>query len=80
MRLAGDALEYLVPEPDPRLQLCPACGASVVWMVTPMGVRLPLSVASIRVGTDGRRWAVSHVADCPQAGTWRTQRKRRGER
>lgn len=52
---------------------CRSCGADIVWISTPAGGRMPLSVATIRKETDGTRTALSHFVDCKQAKAWSKQ-------
>ena len=48
-----------LPE-DPRPSKCRSCGATIFWVETKNGKKMPINA-------DG----VSHFATCPQAETWR---------
>lgn len=61
--------EYEVPD-NAQLQTCRSCGADMLWAQTPNGNSVPLSVASIET-RDGKRYALSHFVDCPNAKEWR---------
>lgn len=50
---------------------CTSCRAPIVWIETPLGKRMPLSMRTVRTAEDGTRWAESHFADCPNAGKHR---------
>jgi len=60
--------EYAVPD-DATPVACRSCGAAMVWVKTPAGKPLPLSVATIEA-RDGVRYALPHFADCPEAKDW----------
>lgn len=62
--------EYLI-EGRADAGRCTSCGAAVLWIRTPKGARMPLSVATIRTDESGRRWALTHFADCPNAAKHR---------
>jgi hypothetical protein len=63
--------EYLIP-PKARPVLCKSCQHEIVWILTSSGANMPLSLATVRQDTQGRRWALTHFADCPQAAQHRT--------
>jgi hypothetical protein len=48
---------------------CASCGASIVWTRTHQGKAVPLSLATGRE-VRGRRVALSHFQDCPDAQDW----------
>jgi hypothetical protein len=58
--------EYLIPL-DARPTQCKSCQAAIVFTQTATGARIPLSLATIRLGADGKRYALSHFSDCPHA-------------
>lgn len=62
--------EYLVPD-APEYGRCRSCGAEIIWIETVSGAKCPLSVASIEQDGDGRRYALTHFADCPNAARHR---------
>ena len=64
--------EYLVPG-NARVTRC-ACGAQIAWGKTHTGADIPLSLATVRLGADGQRYALNHFADCSQAARYRKPR------
>jgi hypothetical protein len=58
--------EYSIPG-DAQVTRCKSCGSQIVWAKTGTGANLPLSLATIRVGADGNRYALIHFSDCSQA-------------
>ena len=62
--------EYLVPR-NARVVNCTSCGTQICFTETGTGARMPLSLSTIRVDADGRRWALNHWADCPGASKHR---------
>jgi hypothetical protein len=60
--------EYAIPE-GAAPTTCRSCGAGMVFVKTPAGKALPLSVATIQT-RDGVRWAIPHFADCKDAKKW----------
>ncbi len=64
--------EFPVPS-DANVRGCRSCGARIIWTTTANKRPIPLSVATIRVDLEGKRFALSHFADCASAlGTTRT--------
>jgi len=63
--------EYEVPQG--KVEHCRSCGASIVWANTPKGRAVPLSLATVQEH-DGKRYALSHFTDCPQAKEWSKKR------
>jgi len=61
--------EYQVPA-DATIDYCHSCDAEIVWIKTPKGKAMPLSVKTIE-RRDGERWAICHWADCPEAKEWK---------
>ena len=61
--------EFPIPEGEAP-GACRSCGASIVWMVTEAGKRMPLSLATARRAGE-RRVALSHFADCPHGREWK---------
>ena len=62
--------EYLIPD-QARVMQCSSCHAAIIWIKTNTGANMPLSLATIRVDDQGRRWALTHFADCPSASRHR---------
>lgn len=60
--------EYAIPADATPLQ-CRSCGAGMVFIQTPAGKALPLSVATIQE-RDGVRYALPHFADCKDSKLW----------
>jgi len=60
--------EYEIP-PGATPTRCHTCDAGMIWVSTPKGRAMPLSVATIEE-RDGSRFALSHFADCPEAKEW----------
>jgi hypothetical protein len=60
--------EYAVPANATPIQ-CRSCGAGMVFIRTPAGKALPLSVATIQE-RDGVRYALPHFADCKDSKLW----------
>lgn len=60
--------EYIVPA-DATPILCRSCGAGMVFIKTPSGKAMPLSVATIET-RDGVRYALPHFADCKDSKLW----------
>ena len=60
--------EYEMPA-DAIPTKCASCGMGMVWIKTPAGKAVPLSVATIEV-RDGVRYALPHFADCKDAKEW----------
>jgi hypothetical protein len=60
--------EYVIPA-DATPTTCRSCGAGMVFIRTPAGKALPLSVATIQE-RDGVRYALPHFADCPNSKEW----------
>ena len=50
---------------------CYSCGAPILWHHTKTGRAIPLSVRTIEQDAGGRRFALSHFADCPNANQHR---------
>lgn len=50
-----------------------SCKMNVIWIVTKAGKRMPLSASTCR-DVDGTTVAISHFADCPDAGRFRRRR------
>ena len=48
---------------------CASCGMGMVWIKTPAGKAMPLSVATIEE-RGGVKFALSHFSDCPEAKEW----------
>ncbi len=64
--------EYPVPG-DARVTHC-ACGAQIVWAKTRAQANIPLSMATVRLGADGRQYALNHFSDCPKSAQYRKPR------
>lgn len=60
--------EYEIPA-DARPGACRSCDAAVAWITTPAGKAMPLSLKTART-IDGKRYALSHFADCVDAKKW----------
>lgn len=60
--------EYPLP-PGARVESCRSCGARIVWLHTPAGRSLPLSLATVQT-RGGVTYALAHFADCPDAKDW----------
>jgi hypothetical protein len=60
--------EYQIPSSADPGQ-CKSCGAPILWIRTPDGRPIPLSVATIQHRA-GQRWALSHFSDCPEGKEW----------
>lgn len=51
---------------------CKTCGFSVVWIETPAGKRMPLSLKTARHDAETNTWrAESHFSDCAHADAHR---------
>lgn len=48
---------------------CRSCGAAILWKRLETGRAIPLSVATIQPHS-GKKWALSHFSDCPDAKDW----------
>lgn len=48
---------------------CRSCGAAIAWYRREDGRAIPLSLATVQ-SHDGKRWALSHFSDCPDAKEW----------
>lgn len=46
---------------------CKSCGAAILWHKFEHGPYLPLSIRTIEQDAGGRRFALSHFTDCPNA-------------
>lgn len=66
--------EYPVPKGGAIVH-CHSCDAEIVWTTSPMGARIPLSIATVQT-RDGVMYALSHFTDCPQASAWGKGKKR----
>jgi hypothetical protein len=64
--------EYELPQ-DARVDRCKSCGAQIVWTHRPHGRAMPLSLATIQT-RGGKKWALSHFVDCPDAKDWSKSR------
>ena len=65
--------EYRVPDRAHPTE-CSTCHAPILWTRTSKNGRpIPLSAATIRTDECGRRWALNHFADCPNAAQHRRQ-------
>ena len=60
--------EYELPD-DATPTTCRSCGTAMVWVKTTNSRALPLSLATVEE-RDGRKYALSHFADCPDAKEW----------
>lgn len=60
--------EYEIPD-GARPVACRSCGAAMVFIKTAAGKALPLSLSTVEE-RDGKRYALAHFADCPQASEW----------
>jgi hypothetical protein len=56
---------------DAKADRCKACGATIVWVETASGKRMPLSTATAAPDPSGQLRAISHFADCPNAAEFR---------
>jgi hypothetical protein len=56
-------ITFAIP-PGAPVKACRTCKASIVWVVTPRGVRMPVEASGIKRGE-------SHFAHCAQADMWR---------
>jgi hypothetical protein len=61
--------EYIIPDGS-EPTVCRSCGAPIVWITTPTGRAMPLSLRTVR-SIDGVRYATTHFADCPHGRAWR---------
>jgi hypothetical protein len=66
--------EYIIPD-NAHVTHCKSCNAAVIWTTTATGAAIPLSVTTIRLDADGRRRALSHFSDCPNAKQHRKQER-----
>ena len=62
--------EYIVPA-GATVSHCRSCQTEIVWVKTGTGANMPLSLATVRVDYYGRRWALNHFSDCPNAAQHR---------
>lgn len=53
--------------------VCKSCGAAILWHKFAAGHFIPLSIVTIEQDVSGRRFALSHFADCPNANQHRKQ-------
>lgn len=67
--------EYELPE-HATPTTCRSCGASMVFVRTAQGKALPLSLATVEE-REGKRWALAHFSDCPNAKEWSGKHKQR---
>lgn len=65
---AGRAHEYEIP-PTGQIEHCRSCNAQIIWARTPLGRAVPLAISTVQT-RDGKRYAVSHFRDCPDAKDW----------
>lgn len=63
--------EYALPS-GARVVACLSCGASIVWLHTPAGRAMPLSLATVQT-RGGVAYCLSHFADCPEGKEWSKQ-------
>lgn len=71
--------EYAVPT-NASPVLCKSCQQQIIWTRTRTGANMPLSLATIRQGADGQRYALSHFSDCAQAAQHRRRPARTAAR
>lgn len=64
--------EYALPA-NAYVAKCGSCGAAMVWVKTPAGKAMPLSLRTAEI-RDGVTYAMPHFADCPQAREWSTKK------
>jgi hypothetical protein len=69
---APAAGEYEIPQGVP-VENCRSCGAAIVWGKTKTGAAVPLNTDRTRI-IDGKRYALTHFATCPQGREWRRER------
>jgi len=60
--------EYELPS-NTYSAMCRSCNAMIVWARTGKGKAVPLSVTTVE-WRDGKGYALSHFADCPDAKKW----------
>ena len=65
---AGRSHEYELPA-SAKIEHCKSCDAQIVWTRTPTGRAVPLALSTVQT-RDGKRYAVSHFRDCPNAKEW----------
>lgn len=65
---AGRPHEYEIPA-TAKIEHCRSCDAQIVWTRTPAGRAVPLALSTVQT-RDGKRYAVSHFRDCPDAKDW----------
>lgn len=64
---------------DDTHDVCKSCGAAILWHKLGPGRFMPLSITTIEQDAGGRRFALSHFADCPNASQHRGHgRQQRG--
>jgi hypothetical protein len=68
----GRAHEYELPL-DAWTGKCRSCGAAMAFIRTERGKVMPLSLATVEE-RDGKRYCLSHFADCPDAKEWSTNK------
>lgn len=61
--------EYPLPAAG-NLAHCRSCGADIVWTRTARGIAVPLSLATVQT-REGKKYALSHFADCPDSKEWK---------
>lgn len=61
--------EYPIPT-NGQHAFCGSCGAEMIWTYTSKRRPIPLSLATVEVDEEGRRTAMPHFVDCPQAKEW----------
>lgn len=69
---SGTRIDFLVPG-DAGRSACRSCGAAIAWTLTGKGKRMPLDLSTVEE-RDGKRYALSHFALCPNSAAHRNTR------
>lgn len=71
--MSRSPITFTIP-PDAVEKPCSSCGKPVVFITTPKGKWMPLSVSLAERNVLGERVAPSHFSDCPNAQQHRRPR------
>lgn len=65
-------LDFELP-PNVHRERCRSCYCPIVWIKTEKGKSMPLDLNTVEE-REGKRFAESHHAHCPQASSWRKKK------
>jgi hypothetical protein len=70
--------EYEIPD-YAKVVLCVSCSAAIIFVKTPNDRSIPISLATVEM-REGKKYGLTHFADCPDAAEWSGARGRRRRR